>query len=71
MRVINYRMMKSIKIIIAVIIGVVMLAACKKLDEVPPKNDSIIREYILPKPVLLSDMEREIVKEERAEYEKL
>lgn len=63
--------MKSIKIIIAVIIGVVMLAACKKLDEVPPKNDSIIREYILPKPVLLSDMEREIVKEERAEYEKL
>lgn len=48
-----------------------MLGACKKLDEVPPKNNSIVREYILPKPVFLNDIEREIVKEERTEYEKL
>lgn len=63
--------MKSIRIIIGIVTGVVMLAACKKLDEVPPKNNSIVREYILPKPVFLNDIEREIVKEERTEYEKL
>lgn len=63
--------MKSIRIIIGIVTGVVMLGACKKLDEVPPKNNSIVREYILPKPVFLNDIEREIVKEERTEYEKL
>ena len=72
MRDIHFKDMKLIGILAGLIV-VLSLGACRKLDEVPPRTDSnkIIREYVLPKPSVLTNDEREQVKQERQEYEKL
>lgn len=72
MRDIHFNDMKSIGILIGLIVFMAM-TSCKKLDEVPPRTgiNNIIREYVLPKPTVLTNEEREQVKQERQEYEKL
>ncbi|MBD1421206.1 hypothetical protein [Sphingobacterium chuzhouense] len=47
------------------------IASCDKPDEVPPKSQAFIREYVMPEPSLLTNEEREIVNKEREEYNKL
>lgn len=72
MRDTHFNDMKSIGILIGLIVFMAM-TSCKKLDEVPPRTgiNNIIREYVLPKPTVLTNEEREQVKQERQEYEKL
>jgi len=46
-----------------------MFTACKEADEVPPRRESYADDYVLPAPTFLSSDEREIVEEQRREYQ--
>lgn len=63
--------MKRRNIIVGIGVVLLGLGACKKVDEVPPRSNPIIREYILPPPSFLTAEERALIKQEREEYNKL
>jgi len=46
-----------------------LLSACSKADEIPPRRETFSGDYILPAPTFLSSEEREIVEEQRREYQ--
>jgi len=56
---------------VAVLGCVMILSACEKPNEVPPPSETFIREYRAPDPVFLSEEERELVNQQREEYNKL
>lgn len=51
--------------------GLLFVTACDKANEVPPRSETFIREYVLPEPVFLTPEEREEVRKQREEYNKL
>ncbi|MDR2282213.1 MAG: hypothetical protein LBE37_03340 [Sphingobacterium sp.] len=64
--------MKTKNIIIVALLVITALAACKKLDEVPPKTDTTsTKNYNLPRPTVLTQEERDFVLKERQEYNEL
>jgi len=44
---------------------------CKKVNEVPPRNQGYINELIIPDPTILSPQERQLVNQQREEYNNL
>lgn len=46
-----------------------LFSACSKADEVPPRRETFTDDYVLPAPVFLSIEERELVEEQRREYQ--
>jgi len=63
-------MKTKVKYLVAVL-GIFMLSACEKYNEVPPKSENIIRNYTMPMPGFLTNAEREIVNQQRLEYKNL
>lgn len=72
MKVINFKKMKTKVKYLAAIFGVIMLSACEKYSEVPPRTTgNIIRNYTTPMPGFLTNEEREIINQQRLEYKNL
>lgn len=67
--------MKSSRISIAsavlILLVVSLFVGCQKADEVPPRVPRYEKEYILPPPAFLTQEERELVSQKRAEYNAL
>lgn len=57
--------------ILAVCAVFVTAAACEKPNEVPPHSQAFIRQYVIPPPTLISVAERDLVNQQREEYNKL
>lgn len=64
-------MKNKMKIMLLGLAAVAWVSSCEKPDEVPPRSQAFIREYVLPQPTLLSAEEREMINKEREEYEQL
>lgn len=63
--------MKHKIILTALVLVVLTFSACKKENEVPPKQNNYIIEYVLPTPTFLTDAERDILDAKRDEWERL
>ncbi|MFA4868644.1 MAG: hypothetical protein WC623_10615 [Pedobacter sp.] len=63
--------MKHRLILAAIALGVLTFAACKKENEVPPKQDGYILNYAIPAPTFLTDDERDILDAKRDEWDNL
>lgn len=60
------------KIILAILIaGALTTAACKKQNEVPPKQQGYYNLYTLPAPTFLTPEERAILDAKREEWDNL
>ena len=60
------------KFILAVsILTVVAASGCKKENEVPPRQEGSLTNYIIPAPTFLTEEERAILDAKRAEWDKL
>lgn len=63
--------MRDIIKIFSIGLCILFLGSCDKSDEVPPRSEAFINEYVLPAPEFLSVEEREIIRKQREEYNKL
>lgn len=63
----NEAVMKKILFIVA-ICSFFGLAGCSDTDDLPPKEGLVTSRYILPKAKVLTEAERELIKERREEY---
>ncbi|WEK17499.1 MAG: hypothetical protein P0Y49_11905 [Candidatus Pedobacter colombiensis] len=55
----------------AFIVVTMSTAACKKENEVPPRQSGYILDYTIPAPTFLTNDERAILDAKRAEWDKL
>jgi len=56
-------------LLLSILTAASIFSACSKADEVPPRRESYADDYVLPAPAFLSSDEREIVEEQRREYQ--
>ncbi|MEQ7799282.1 hypothetical protein ABDJ41_05665 [Pedobacter sp. ASV1-7] len=63
--------MKKRLTLATIALGVLTFAACKKENEVPPKQNNYIIEYTIPAPTFLTDVERDILDAKRDEWDNL
>ena len=63
--------MKHKLLLATITIGILTFAACKKENEVPPKQNNYIIEYIIPAPTFLTDAERNVLDAKRDEWNNL
>lgn len=64
--------MKLIYTLISIVLIVLTITSCKKLNEVSPRVETgIIKNYNLPRPTVLTQEERDLIKREGLEYEQL
>ena len=61
---------KSFKYTAAIIVTM-LVSACEKPNELPPHNEAYIIQYLPPEPVFLTSEERDLVNQQREEYNKL
>lgn len=62
--------MKHILILTVFALVVLATASCKKENEVPPRQNGYITNYILPPATFLTDQERSILDAKRSEWDK-
>lgn len=62
--------MKNKMMISVAVIGVALIAGCKK-DELSPRQNGYIIQYNFEAPTFLTDQEREILDAKRSEWENL
>ena len=67
----NFNQMKTLYKFLVLILFIGVLSACEKHNEMPPRMNNIIREYVLPEPAFLTNAEREEVNRQREEYSSL
>ena len=63
--------MKNRLILATIALSVLTFTACKKENEVPPKQNNYIIEYIIPAPTFLTDAERDVLDAKRDEWDNL
>lgn len=61
--------MKKKFILAAFAVTMMLAAACKKQDEVPPRQEGFINDYTIPPPTFLTDAERAILDAKRDEWD--
>jgi hypothetical protein len=60
------------KFILAIFtLAIMVTSACKKENEVPPRQEGFLINYAIPAPTFLTDEERAILDAKRAEYDNL
>lgn len=63
--------MKNTLILATIAISILTFAGCKKENEVPPKQEGYILNYVIPAPTFLTDQERAILDAKREEWDNL
>lgn len=63
--------MKNKFILAVFVVAMMVTAACKKQDEVPPRQSGFINNYSIPAPTFLTDQERAILDAKREEWDNL